>query len=162
MKKKEKYNFVNRKGLYKHCVESVQTRSFFWSVFSPNTGENGPKNTPYLDTFHAVKCSVLFEEKCIKKRDIVCPFLLTVKFILWILHRWILLLEHYFPLLNIIPLGLINFDIQRKPTKFSAIFFGIDHFWKIILYLKLPIHFRMIQTQIRLPWIVPVPALKLK
>ena len=74
---KEKYNFVNWKGLHKHCVKSVQVRSFFWSVFSPNTGENGTKNTPYLDTFHAVKCSILFEEKYIKKRDIVCPFLLT-------------------------------------------------------------------------------------
>ena len=37
-----------------HCVKSVQIRSYFWSVFSPNTGEFGPEKTPYLDTFHAV------------------------------------------------------------------------------------------------------------
>ena len=43
-------------------VKSVQIRSIFWSVFSnirteysPNTGKYGPENTPYLDTFHAVK-----------------------------------------------------------------------------------------------------------
>ena len=38
-----------------NCVKSVQIRSFFWSLFSPNTGKNGPEKTPYLDTFHAVK-----------------------------------------------------------------------------------------------------------
>ena len=52
-----------------HCVKSVQTRSFLWSlfscirteyventkkIFSPNTGKYGPEKTPYLDTFHAV------------------------------------------------------------------------------------------------------------
>ena len=57
-------------------VKSVQTRIFFWSVFScirteyrvfspntgkyrvfsPNTGKYGPEKTPYLDTFHAVIC----------------------------------------------------------------------------------------------------------
>ena len=37
-----------------HCVKSVQIRSFFWSVFSPNAGKYGPEKTPYLDTFHAV------------------------------------------------------------------------------------------------------------
>ena len=36
-----------------HCVKSVQIRSVFWSVFSPN-GKYGPGKTPYLDTFHAV------------------------------------------------------------------------------------------------------------
>ena len=36
-------------------VKSVQIRSYFWSVFSPNTGKYGPEITPYLDTFHAVK-----------------------------------------------------------------------------------------------------------
>ena len=30
-----------------------QIRSFFWSVFSPNTGKYGPEKTSYLDTFHA-------------------------------------------------------------------------------------------------------------
>ena len=50
-----------------HWVKSVLIRSFFWSVFShvrtdtsylsvfsPNSGNNRPEKTPYLDTFHAV------------------------------------------------------------------------------------------------------------
>ena len=40
-----------------HCVKSVQTQSFFWSVFpvfSPNAGKYGPEKTSYLDNFHAV------------------------------------------------------------------------------------------------------------
>ena len=37
-----------------HCVKSVQVRSFFWPVFSPNAGKCGPEKTPYLDSFHAV------------------------------------------------------------------------------------------------------------
>ena len=38
-----------------HCVvKSVQIRSYFWSVFSPNTGKYGPEITPYLDAFHSV------------------------------------------------------------------------------------------------------------
>ena len=64
------------------CVESVQIRSIFWSVFSrirteygvfglirrdtsyisvfsPNAGKYGPENTPYLNTFHAVNYSTL-------------------------------------------------------------------------------------------------------
>ena len=53
-----------RKSTLKHFVKSVQTRSFFWSVFSriwtvsvfsSNVGKYGPEQTPYLDTFHAVK-----------------------------------------------------------------------------------------------------------
>ena len=43
-----------------HCVKSVQIRSFFWSVFSPNARKYGPEKTPYLDTFNAMK--VLFSE----------------------------------------------------------------------------------------------------
>ena len=35
-------------------MKSVQIRSFFWSVFCPNTGKYGPEKTPSLDTFHAV------------------------------------------------------------------------------------------------------------
>ena len=35
-------------------MKRVQIRSYFWSVFSPNTGKCGPEITPYLDTFHAV------------------------------------------------------------------------------------------------------------
>ena len=54
-----------------HCVESVQIRSYFWSVFSRIRGEYGeirsiwsvfsrirgeygPEITPNLDNFHAV------------------------------------------------------------------------------------------------------------
>ena len=37
-----------------HCVKNVQIWSYFWSVFSPNTGKYRPDITPYLDTFHAV------------------------------------------------------------------------------------------------------------
>ena len=37
-----------------HCVKRVQTRSFSWSVFSPNTEKYGLVKTPYLDNFHAV------------------------------------------------------------------------------------------------------------
>ena len=50
-----------------HYVNSIQTRSFFWSIFSrirteygylsvfgPNEGKCGPEKAPYLDTFHAV------------------------------------------------------------------------------------------------------------
>ena len=40
----------------KHCLQNVQ----IWSLFSPNAGKYGPENTPYLDTFHAVKFSRLF------------------------------------------------------------------------------------------------------
>ena len=36
-------------------MESVHIRSFFWSVFFPNTGKYGTEKTPYLDTYHAVK-----------------------------------------------------------------------------------------------------------
>ena len=37
-----------------HCLKSVQTRSFFWSVFSCIWTEYGPEKNPYLDTFHTV------------------------------------------------------------------------------------------------------------
>ena len=40
--------------LHLHCMKSVQIRSFFWSVFSPNVGKYGPEKTPHLDTFYAV------------------------------------------------------------------------------------------------------------
>ena len=60
-----------RKKLVIHCVNSVQIRSFFWSVISRirtdygeilNTvGKYGPEKTPYLDTFHAVICNLLCE-----------------------------------------------------------------------------------------------------
>ena len=37
-----------------HYLKSVPIRSFFWSVFSPNTGKFGPEKAPYLDNFHVV------------------------------------------------------------------------------------------------------------
>ena len=37
-----------------HFAKCVQTRSFFWSVFSRIRTEYGPEKIPYLDTFHAV------------------------------------------------------------------------------------------------------------
>ena len=36
-------------------VKSIQIRSYFWSVFSPNIGKYGPEITLYLDVFHAVR-----------------------------------------------------------------------------------------------------------
>ena len=40
--------------LIKHCVKSVQIRSFFWSAFPCIRIECKPEKTPYLDTFYAV------------------------------------------------------------------------------------------------------------
>ena len=37
-----------------HCVKSVQTRSFFWSVVSRTQAEYEPENTLFLDAIHAV------------------------------------------------------------------------------------------------------------
>ena len=37
-----------------HWVKCVQTRSFFWSVFSRIRTEYEPEKTPYLDSFQAV------------------------------------------------------------------------------------------------------------
>ena len=37
-----------------YSVKNSQIRSYFWSVFSPNTEKYGPGIIPYLDTFHAV------------------------------------------------------------------------------------------------------------
>ena len=38
-----------------HCMKSIQIRTYFWSIFSPNTGKERPEITPYLYTFHAVE-----------------------------------------------------------------------------------------------------------
>ena len=71
---KYKFRFYN-------CVESVQIRSYFWSVFSCiwteywdlcnkiiNTGKFGPEITPYLDTFHAViYCREIFKTESSNK-----------------------------------------------------------------------------------------------
>ena len=45
------------KGL--HCVEKVQIRSDFWSVFSLIQTEYGPEIPPYLDSFHAVLVTLM-------------------------------------------------------------------------------------------------------
>ena len=34
-----------------HCVKSVQIRSFFWSVFSPNVGKYGPEKNSVFGHF---------------------------------------------------------------------------------------------------------------
>ena len=49
-----------------NCVKSVQIRSYFWSLFSPNTGKHGPEIPPYLYTFQAVLTldTALFEHEC--------------------------------------------------------------------------------------------------
>ena len=47
------------------CLKSVQIRSFFWSVFSPNTGKYGPEKNPYLNIFHC-------ENSKTKVRKIIC------------------------------------------------------------------------------------------
>ena len=44
-------------------ARSVQIRSYFWSVFSPNAGKYGPEITPYLDTFHSLRVlNILFTQ----------------------------------------------------------------------------------------------------
>ena len=43
-----------------HCAKSVQIRSFFWSVFIPNTGKYEPEKTLYLNTFHVMISPLLF------------------------------------------------------------------------------------------------------
>ena len=49
-------NVLSRKSpLPKHCVKSVQIRSYFWSVFSCIFRKYGRKLTPYLDNFHTVQ-----------------------------------------------------------------------------------------------------------
>ena len=42
-------------------MKSVQIWSYFWSVFSPNTGKYGPEKTPYLDNFHAVNMAIVLK-----------------------------------------------------------------------------------------------------
>ena len=40
-----------------HFLKSVQIRSHFWSVFSPNAGKYRPEIIPHLDTVHTVVSS---------------------------------------------------------------------------------------------------------
>ena len=49
--------------------EKCPIRSFFWSVFSPNTEKYGPEKTPYLDNFHAVIYSVTRLQIRFRRRD---------------------------------------------------------------------------------------------
>ena len=39
---------------FPHCMKNIQIWSFFWSIFSLNTGKYGPKKPLYLDIFHTV------------------------------------------------------------------------------------------------------------
>ena len=50
---------ILEKSQNRHCVKSVPIQSNFWSVFSHIRTEYGPEITPYLDTFHAVRNSVV-------------------------------------------------------------------------------------------------------
>ena len=46
---------INYPKSKKHCVKSVQIRSFsgpYSPIFGLNTGKYGPEKTPYLDSFH--------------------------------------------------------------------------------------------------------------
>ena len=45
---------LTAKGVAFHCAKSVQTRIFFWSVFTHFWTEYRPEKTPCLDSFHAV------------------------------------------------------------------------------------------------------------
>ena len=41
--------------MHLHCVKSVQIRSFFWSVFSPNAGKYGTEKNSVFGRFsHSV------------------------------------------------------------------------------------------------------------
>ena len=60
-----------------HCVKSVQIRSFFWSVFSPNAGKYGSEKTPYLDTFHTVNCFPFMIKSILKDTSFFCVLLLS-------------------------------------------------------------------------------------
>ena len=44
----------------RHWVKSVQTQSFFWSVFFCIQAKYEPEKTPYLDTFLAVRVEHVF------------------------------------------------------------------------------------------------------
>ena len=61
-----------------HCVKSVQIRSYFWSVFNPNTGKYGPEITPYLDTFHAVSIDCFLFDKDLHHERVKKDFVATV------------------------------------------------------------------------------------
>ena len=68
-------DFYKCNGYYegRHCVKSVQMRSFFWSLFSEygeilhispysvRMRKNGPEKTPYLDTFQAERGWIIIQ-----------------------------------------------------------------------------------------------------
>ena len=54
--------FLVRVFLYSDWIRRF-TRSYFWSVFSPNTGKYGPEITRYFDTFHAEYSWDIYQEK---------------------------------------------------------------------------------------------------
>ena len=43
-------------------MKSVQIRSFFWFVFSPNVEKYGLEKTPYLDAFYTMIIQPLIQE----------------------------------------------------------------------------------------------------
>ena len=52
---------------HRHCVKSVPTQSYFWSVFSYFRTEYGPDTSPYLDTFYALR--VISKENAVEMRS---------------------------------------------------------------------------------------------
>ena len=57
-----------------HYVENVQIRSYFWSVFSPNTREYGSEITRHLDTFQAVSETLKLPVPCCRELYLINLF----------------------------------------------------------------------------------------
>ena len=54
---------VSKYGVFFWSVFSrIRTDMPYLSVFSPNAGKYEPEKTPYLDTFHAVKCALVLSD----------------------------------------------------------------------------------------------------
>ena len=56
------------------CVENVQIRSYFSSIFSPNTRKYGSEITPHLDTFQAVSETLKLPIPCCRELYLVNLF----------------------------------------------------------------------------------------
>ena len=57
-----------------HCLENVQIRSYFWSVFSPNTRKYGSEITRHLDTFQAVSETLKLPVPCCRELYLINLF----------------------------------------------------------------------------------------
>ena len=77
------------KSLLYQSMKSIQIRSFFWSVFSPNTEKYGPEKTPYLETFHAVYFSITMFSSFINSALIkLMKRYLCSGFLIWVEPNW--------------------------------------------------------------------------